>query len=247
MTLAVEYTQMATEVAALSALDMPDICTIEVISEADDDRGGWDTTYSTHLANVPCRFSDGAGMERIIAGTVLAQMDGVIYLPARLNGAAIGLTAKKRILVAARDLEPARRFEVIGFGPGEGVLVSALVIKSEIDDPIPSGPAIPVPPIDLSDPDPISGTVDVDWSLTSYYIATLGGNVTFTFSRPLLGERMLLELDTGAGGFTVTWPTVTWLRAGGAAPTVPLAAGKIAVVAFSYDGTDYMGSYADNS
>lgn len=127
MTLAVEYTQMATEVAALSASDMPDLCTIQGVTDTDDNRGGWDTTYATSLANVPCRFSDGAGMEQVISGAPQGEMDGVIYLPARLSGAAIGLTVKKRIVVAARDLEPARTFEVIGFGPGEGVLVSAVV------------------------------------------------------------------------------------------------------------------------
>lgn len=90
------------------------------------------------------------------------------------------------------------------------------------------------------------GTVTVDWNNGNYQTLTLTGSPTIAFSNGQAGARYLLKIKTGAGGFTVTWPTVNWLRPGGAAPVIPVAASKIAVVGVSYDGIDYDGSYADN-
>jgi hypothetical protein len=66
-------------------------------------------------------------MEALLAEAQQGFLDGVIYLPARQSGSSIGLTVKDRIVVAARGQEPERTFEVIGFGPGEGVLITAMV------------------------------------------------------------------------------------------------------------------------
>lgn len=92
-----------------------------------------------------------------------------------------------------------------------------------------------------------SGTVTVNWDEGNFQMITLTGNITFAFSNGKAGGRYLLKIKTGAGGFTVNWPAITWLRTSGAAPTVPTAATKVAMVAVSYDGVDYDGSYADNS
>lgn len=91
-----------------------------------------------------------------------------------------------------------------------------------------------------------SGTVTVDWNNGNYQTLTLTGSPTIAFSNGQAGARYLLKIKTGAGGFSVTWPTVTWLRPGGTAPVVPVAASKVANAAFAFDGVDYDGSYADN-
>ena len=92
-----------------------------------------------------------------------------------------------------------------------------------------------------------AGTVNIDWDEGNFQLLTLTGSPTLTFSNMQAGGRYLLKIKTGAGSFSVTWPTITWLRTGGAAPSVPAAASKTAVAAFSYDGTDIDGSYADNA
>jgi len=92
-----------------------------------------------------------------------------------------------------------------------------------------------------------SGTVTIDWDNGNSQLLTLTGSPTLAFSNGQSGFRYLLEIRTGAGSFTVTWPTVTWMRSGGTAPTVPTAASKTALVGLSYNGTTYIGSYGDNA
>lgn len=92
-----------------------------------------------------------------------------------------------------------------------------------------------------------SGTVTVDWDNGNSQLLTLTGSCAIAFSNGISGGRYLLEIRTGAGSFVITWPTVTWMRSGGTAPTVPTAASKTALVGLSYNGSTYIGSYADNS
>ena len=92
-----------------------------------------------------------------------------------------------------------------------------------------------------------SGTVTIDWDNGNSQLLTLTGSPTLAFSNGVSGGRYLLEIRTGAGSFTVTWPAVTWMRSAGAAPTVPTAANKTALVGLSHNGTTYVGSYGDNA
>lgn len=93
-----------------------------------------------------------------------------------------------------------------------------------------------------------TGTVNINWDEGNYQFITLTGNITFTFSNLQAGGRYLLEIRTGAGGFTVVWPTITWLREAGAAPIIPTAASKTAVLGLSSsDGALVISSYGDNA
>lgn len=93
-----------------------------------------------------------------------------------------------------------------------------------------------------------SGTVTIDWDNGNSQLLTLTGSCTIAFSNGVSGGRYLLEIRTGAGSFVITWPTVTWMRSGGTAPTVPTAASKTALVGLSCNGTgSYVGSYGDNA
>lgn len=111
----------------LSDGTLPDTCSIQTNAESDDSAGGWGTSWTNTLTGVPCRFSDGAGMEELLAGAQQGFLDGVVFLPAKFGGSAINLTDKQRLQVNIRGSEPARTFEIIGFGPGEGVLISVMV------------------------------------------------------------------------------------------------------------------------
>lgn len=92
-----------------------------------------------------------------------------------------------------------------------------------------------------------SGTVTINWDEGAVQILTLTGSPTIAFSNGQAGARYLLKIKTGAGSFTVTWPTINWIRASGTAPTVPTAASKIALIGLLYDGADYDATYADNA
>lgn len=111
----------------LSDNTLPDTCSIRRTPQTDDSAGGWGGSPTSIASGVPCRFSDGAGMEELLAGAQQGFLDGVIFMPARFNGSALGLLARDFIDLNLRGLEPLRTFEIIGFGPGEGVLISAMV------------------------------------------------------------------------------------------------------------------------
>lgn len=70
---------------------------------------------------------------------------------------------------------------------------------------------------------------------------TLSVSCAFTFPAAAAGKSFILELTQGTGGsFTATWPTVRW--AGGTAPTLSTAAGKIDALEFwCTDGTHWNG------
>ncbi len=65
----------------------------------------------------------------------------------------------------------------------------------------------------------LTGTsVALDHSNGAIQTHTLTGNTTYVDSI-LEGEAITLMIDDGAG-FTVTWPTITWVNNGGVAPSL---------------------------
>jgi hypothetical protein len=88
-----------------------------------------------------------------------------------------------------------------------------------------------------------STAITIDWSIGNEHSVTMTGNCTFTFSNPTSGMRLVLVVYTGAGSFTATWPgTVKW--PGGVAPVISVGASKTDVLSFFYDGTNYLGAFA---
>lgn len=76
---------------------------------------------------------------------------------------------------------------------------------------------------------------------------TLTGNVTLTLSNPIDGGVYTILVDTGAGGFSVTWPgSVLWPSATG--PTITVTASKTDLITLIYrSGTSkYLGSFNQN-
>lgn len=93
-----------------------------------------------------------------------------------------------------------------------------------------------------------SSTADtIDWNGGNLHYSTLTGNVTYTFSNPLNGGRYVLLMNTGAGGFTVTWPAAV-LWPGGVAPTITATAGKVDMCVFAYEtvNSKYYGACSQN-
>jgi hypothetical protein len=89
-----------------------------------------------------------------------------------------------------------------------------------------------------------SGTAQTipDVTTTTLNRITLSGNCTFTFPTAAAGKTFFLALvQDGTGSRTATWPgTVKW--AGGSAPTLSTAAGKVDAFTFvCADGTNWLG------
>jgi hypothetical protein len=91
-----------------------------------------------------------------------------------------------------------------------------------------------------------SGAADtIDWTLSNKQKSTLTGSVTYTFTAPGGPCSLILKVLTGAGSFTATWPgTVKW--SAGSAPVITATAGRMDLICFYYDGTDYFGTFSQN-
>jgi hypothetical protein len=74
----------------------------------------------------------------------------------------------------------------------------------------------------------------INWTTALQQYATLTGNVTFTFSNPVVGavHRLILVQDA-TGGRTVTWPAnVKWPSS--VTPTITATANAVTLCAFTY-------------
>lgn len=83
----------------------------------------------------------------------------------------------------------------------------------------------------------------IDWDNGNDQYLTLTGNCALTFTNPISGFRYALIVQTGAGGFTPTFPgTVLWFDA---VPTLPTTAGKLYAVVMVYVGpvTKYIANF----
>lgn len=83
----------------------------------------------------------------------------------------------------------------------------------------------------------LSGTTpDIDPSNGSIQTHSLTGNTTYTESIAN-GQSITLMVDDGTG-YTITWPTITWLTTGGAAPVLATSGYNVFVL-FQVAGTLY--------
>lgn len=87
----------------------------------------------------------------------------------------------------------------------------------------------------------------IDWQNGNPQILLLTADCTLTFSNPKAGAHYVLRLLQNAGApFAVTWPgNVVW--SGDLEPTLSQVAGGKDLIAFYYDGTDYIGAGANAS
>lgn len=90
-----------------------------------------------------------------------------------------------------------------------------------------------------------STALTIDLATGNEHKFTLTGNVTLTLSNPVAGGRYVIQILTGAGGFTVAWPgTVLW--PGGTAPVITVGASAIDLITLFYDGTNFFGAFAQD-
>ena len=88
-----------------------------------------------------------------------------------------------------------------------------------------------------------SGTAQT-LSLTSgtFQTVTMTGNCTFTMPAVATGKSFILEVNSGAGGFTGTFTSVKWPN--NTAPTLTSTATRWDMLAFFSDGTNWYGNFA---
>jgi hypothetical protein len=89
--------------------------------------------------------------------------------------------------------------------------------------------------------------LEIDWRDGTAQTVLLTATCTFTFSNPKAGGRYALRLKQDAGApFGAVWPgNVVW--SGGIEPTLAQVAGGLDLIAFYYDGTDYIGAGANSA
>jgi hypothetical protein len=80
-------------------------------------------------------------------------------------------------------------------------------------------------------------------SSASVQTVTLNGNCTFTMPTATAGATLTVILSQG-GSNTATFTSVKW--PGGTAPTITTVAGKIDVLTFVSDGTNWYGVAVQN-
>jgi hypothetical protein len=76
----------------------------------------------------------------------------------------------------------------------------------------------------------------------TYQTVTMTGNCTFTMPSVGAGKSFILEVNSGAGGFTGTFTSVKWPN--NTAPTLTSTASRWDLLAFFSDGTYWYGTYA---
>jgi hypothetical protein len=85
----------------------------------------------------------------------------------------------------------------------------------------------------------IGSAFTANLSLGTVQLLTLNNNCTFTMPTATAGKSFVLVLNSGAGGYSVTWSTVAWPS--GTSPTLTAAASKKDIFSFFADGTNWYG------
>lgn len=89
-----------------------------------------------------------------------------------------------------------------------------------------------------------SGTTpSIDFNNSPAQLMTLSNDAVLTLSNAISGQAYVIKIIQGSTPFTLTWPSnVKW--PGGTAPTISTASGAIDLINLYYDGTNYLGSFA---
>jgi hypothetical protein len=90
----------------------------------------------------------------------------------------------------------------------------------------------------------LGATKTFDLSTGTVQTGTLTANCTITMPTPTAGKSFLAPINTGAGGFTVTFTGVKW--PGGSAPAATTTAGRLDLWSFVADGTNWYGNVVQN-
>lgn len=167
-----------------------------------------DTTYYAIIDSVNSDWEVGLGTYAS-AGNTLTRT--TVYASSN-SGSAVNLSAGTKDVFITYNAVKAVYEDALG-----AVTVSSLIVDGSVEEQQYS--------LTGTDIDPANGTIQYK---------TLSANTTFTESLTD-GEYVTLMIDDGTG-FTVTWPTITWV--GGSAPTLETTGYNI-VELWQVNGTVY--------
>ena len=97
----------------------------------------------------------------------------------------------------------------------------------------------PITPIDHGNS---GATLTLNWNQSRRHLFTLTDDTALTLSNPVDGGAYVVVVDTGAGGFTPTWPSVIWPD--DTAPDTTVVGISILITLLYLDGLAmYLGSF----
>jgi hypothetical protein len=87
------------------------------------------------------------------------------------------------------------------------------------------------------------GTQNILFASGNIVNLTLNASTTLTFTGHVVGTYIIKVIQGGVGSNTLTYPaSVIW--SGGTAPTLSTAVGKVDILTFFHDGTNFYGTYS---
>jgi hypothetical protein len=221
---------------------------VKIYTQAEKDKltaieGSADVTDATNVAAAGAVMdSDFAAINELMKGTGAGTHDQLVVAASRI----VGRAAAGNI----DDLTAAQVKTILGFiapildkdAPGTlGTSTPSTVYSNYLRM---SGEASFVLQVHSS----ITGAETINWQNGNKHKMTFGaGNATLSFTAPHNSAGLILIIiQDGTGGRTITWPgTVKW--PGGTAPTLSTGANAIDVIGFIYEGSYYLGQYGNNS
>lgn len=117
-------------------INFPDECSISRPATSIGDYGTGSPSHSTvsGMTGIGCAWealSETAAQEYIRAGQVNEVCTYKITMASAINGVAINIKPRDRVVVAARGIEPARTFEVKGIPRNAGLPITVLCTLEE--------------------------------------------------------------------------------------------------------------------
>ena len=109
------FNQLAPELSQIIE-NYPDRCSISRPTSPVDEYGDSSASYSTIASGIACAWAPAGRLskEQLKQAKITAVAPYTVDLPAAINGTALDVQAKDRIVIAAREANPQITFEVQG-------------------------------------------------------------------------------------------------------------------------------------
>lgn len=202
-------------------------------------RGASTISFSATAENPNTNVQDAVAHASEIVNDTTPQLGGDLDANGnsiRFDGGT-GLTddAGNEVLTVGKTTSAVNEVKVSNAATGSGPLIEATGDDTNIDLKLAGKGTGKVAVDDFEATGAITETVyvlsgtDIDPANGTIQTKTLSANATLTESIAS-GQSVVLQIDDGAGPYTITWPTITWVSGGGSAPNLTLAATTVIIL-----------------